>query len=72
MCHAREPVWEGIISPPKGVVLDSPDSIRQHAKGIFLQAVATRSMPPGGNLTDLPDEDRQILAAWFAGGAPGI
>jgi uncharacterized membrane protein len=72
MCHAREPVWDGIAAPPKGVMLDTPEAIRQHAKGIFLQAVATRAMPPGGNMTDLPDEDRQVLAAWFANGAPGI
>ena len=29
----------------------------------------TRAMPPGGNLTDLSEDDRKVLAAWVQGGA---
>jgi uncharacterized membrane protein len=69
MCHAAEPFWEGIAAPPKGVRLDTPEMIRKHAREIRLQATLTHAMPPG-NLTELSPEERQILAAWIAAGAP--
>lgn len=70
MCHAAEPAWDGIGVAPKGVMLDTPEHIRLHAQAIYLQAVATRAMPPGGNVTELSEEDRGILAAWVDAGAP--
>ena len=69
MCHAAEPLWEGIAAPPKGVRLDTPEMIRKHASEIRLQATLTHAMPPG-NVTELLPEERQILAAWIAAGAP--
>jgi uncharacterized membrane protein len=69
MCHMAEPAWEGIHVPPKGVVLDTPESIQAYAHEIAVQAVYTHAMPPG-NLTEIPPEERQILAAWIANGAP--
>ncbi len=69
MCHAQEPVWEGLAVAPKGVALDTPQSIKAHATQIYLQAVATNSMPPGGNLTEISVDERQVLAAWFDQGA---
>ena len=69
MCHAAEPFWEGITAPPKGVRLDTPESIRAHAGQIQLQATLSHAMPPG-NVTELSPEERQILAAWIAAGAP--
>jgi uncharacterized membrane protein len=71
MCHAAEPVWDGVGVAPKGVMLETPEQIRQHARAIWLQAVATHAMPPGGNVTELSDEDRGVLAAWVQAGAPG-
>ena len=47
MCHMREPVWAGILSPPGGVVLDSADDIQRHARLIELYAVRSDAMPPG-------------------------
>ena len=69
MCHAAEPLWEGVTVPPKGVVLETPAQIRVHARAIEMQAVATHAMPPG-NITYIEEEERQILAAWLAAGAP--
>ena len=69
MCHAAEPFWEGIVTPPKGVRLDTPEMIRKHAAQIRLQATLAHAMPPG-NLTELSPEERRILAAWIAAGAP--
>lgn len=64
MCHAREPVWEGMIVPPKGVVLETDADIAAHAREIYLQAARTRAMPPA-NLTYLEDSERRLLAAWY-------
>ena len=69
MCHAAEPFWEGIVAPPKGVRLDTPEMIRKHAREIQRQATLTHAMPPG-NITEISPEERQILAAWIAAGAP--
>jgi uncharacterized membrane protein len=69
MCHAAEPVWTGIVTAPKGVLLDSPAQIKLHAKLIDINAVRSRAMPPG-NVTEISTEDRQVLAAWLAAGAP--
>jgi uncharacterized membrane protein len=69
MCHRSEPVWPGVHTPPKGVVLDDPDSIRRHAHLIELNAVRSSAMPPG-NVTAMTPEERQVIAAWLAAGAP--
>lgn len=70
MCHTAEPVWAGIAAAPKGVKLDNPDDIKLHAKLIAINAARSSAMPPG-NVTEITPEERQILAAWFAAGAPG-
>jgi uncharacterized membrane protein len=69
MCHAAEPLWPGIAGPPKGVMLDTPEMIRLHARQIYLQAAATDAMPPG-NVTELEPGERGMLAAWYEAGAP--
>jgi uncharacterized membrane protein len=62
MCHAKEPVWEGIVTAPRGVRLDTPDDIRRHAREIEIYAVLTDAMPPG-NVTEISDADRRRIAA---------
>ncbi len=69
MCHTSEPGWPGIHGPPKGIVLDSPEAISQHARLIDINACRSSAMPPG-NITEITAQERQILAAWFAAGAP--
>ncbi|MFZ0845396.1 MAG: urate hydroxylase PuuD [Pseudolabrys sp.] len=69
MCHAAEPVWAGFVTAPKGVLLDSPEQIKLHARMIDINAVRSHAMPPG-NITDISPADRQVLAAWIAAGAP--
>jgi uncharacterized membrane protein len=70
MCHAREPVWAGIASAPKDIVLDQAERIRQHARLIDINAVRSNAMPPG-NVTEMSADERRLLAAWLAAGAPG-
>jgi uncharacterized membrane protein len=69
MCHANEPVWAGFVTAPKGVLLDSPEQIRLHARMIAINAVRSRAMPPG-NVTDITPGEREVLAAWLDAGAP--
>ena len=69
MCHAAEPLWEGMPVPPKGVVLETAEQIRLRAADIDLQAVRSHAMPPG-NITEIEPAERAVLAAWIAHGAP--
>jgi uncharacterized membrane protein len=69
MCHRGEPVWPGISTPPQGILLDTPESIRRHARLIEINAVRSRAMPPG-NVTEMTPQERAVLAAWLAAGAP--
>jgi uncharacterized membrane protein len=69
MCHAAEPVWAGIPAPPFGVMLDTPEHIKAHARLIELNAVRSNAMPPG-NITEITLAERRTLAAWLAAGAP--
>jgi uncharacterized membrane protein len=64
MCHAAEPVWEGIHWAPKGVMLDTPERIAEHALQIYLQAGVSHAMPPQ-NITELEPEDRAAIVKWF-------
>ena len=64
MCHAAEPVWEGIHWAPKGVMLDSPERIAEQASQIYLQAGVSHAMPPQ-NITELAPEDRAAIVKWF-------
>lgn len=64
MCHAREPVWDGIRWAPKGVFLETEADIARHAGDIYVQAGISHAMPPA-NVTGISDADRQVLARWF-------
>jgi uncharacterized membrane protein len=73
MCHAAEPVWDGLYWPPKGVVLETEAQIAHEAKRIALQSGYSHAMPPG-NLSYMEPEERAQIVEWFrsAGQAPGI
>jgi uncharacterized membrane protein len=70
MCHAAEPVWDGIAAAPKGIMLDSDEQIRLHAPLIDIVAVRSQAMPPG-NITEMTPQERLVLASWYSAGAPG-
>ena len=65
MCHSGEPVWNGMASPPKGVMLDTPARIVRQAEAIRLHAVTTNAMPPN-NITGMTRAERIVLAQWLA------
>ncbi|MCW1917216.1 urate hydroxylase PuuD [Rhodobacter sp. KR11] len=64
MCHAREPVQEGIHYAPKGVVLETPSDIAREARRIYEQAGLTRAMPPA-NMSYIEPEERAAIVTWF-------
>ncbi|WCR05186.1 urate hydroxylase PuuD [Paracoccus saliphilus] len=70
MCHAREPVYEGIYHAPKGLFLEAPSDIARAAREIYVQAGLTDAMPPA-NVSFMEDEERAKVIRWFraAGGA---
>ena len=63
-CHAAEPSHPAFPAAPLGVMFDSDAQIVAAAGKIYQQTVVTRSMPIG-NLTDMTDEERQVIAGWY-------
>jgi uncharacterized membrane protein len=70
MCHAAQPGWEGMITPPKGVTLETDREIAAHAREIYLQAGRSHAMPPA-NVTGVTDQERQLLASWYESATAG-
>lgn len=68
-CHAAVPSYPGFIVAPKGIVLDSADTIFGYKEQIYQQSVVTKAMPIG-NLTGMTDDERATIGAWLAQGAP--
>ena len=66
-CHSAQPRQDGFAQPPKGVMLDTAEQIVAQAAKIN-ETVTTRYMPIG-NLTQMTDDERRLIAAWFAQGA---
>jgi len=64
MCHAAEPVWEGITFTPKSVKLETDAEIAAHAREIYIQAGRSHAMPPG-NVSAITPEERRLLVAWY-------
>jgi uncharacterized membrane protein len=67
-CHSERPTYEGFSSPPKGVVLESPEEIASRADAIEAQAVQTQAMPLG-NVTGMTQAERDLLGRWVRQGA---
>ncbi|GHA05229.1 urate hydroxylase PuuD [Oceanisphaera arctica] len=61
-CHAQAPTSEMFAAAPLGIVLDSQQEILLQADHIK-QVVASKYMPLG-NMTQMTDEERDMIAAW--------
>jgi uncharacterized membrane protein len=64
MCHAAEPVWEGITTAPKGILLDSAEHIHRNLRLAARNAAWASAMPPG-NVTEMTGEERAVIAAYM-------
>ncbi|MCP4488394.1 MAG: urate hydroxylase PuuD [Gammaproteobacteria bacterium] len=63
-CHAGKPTQAGFASPPLGLVLETAGQIKQNAVKIAT-TVQSKYMPLG-NLTQMTDEERALVASWYA------
>ena len=61
MCHGEQVQM-------KNVRLDSPEGVKQHAQGIYQQAVVTKVMPLN-NATGISEAERGLIRHWFESGA---
>jgi uncharacterized membrane protein len=71
MCHAQEPTWFDTYWAPKGVRLETPWQIAQHAHTITMQAGYTHAMPPQ-NVSGITEEERAQIVDWYRAGRAGI
>ncbi|CAI8976930.1 urate hydroxylase PuuD [Pseudomonas donghuensis] len=69
VCHSAKPTSPLFSAAPAGVMLDTPQQIQQQAARIQAQAVATQIMPLG-NITQMTQQERDLIGAWVAKGAP--
>lgn len=67
-CHSPQPTFPGYAQPQAGVLLHTPADLVQNAARLYQQVVVTRIMPLG-NLTQMTDQERAVLAAWIRNGA---
>jgi uncharacterized membrane protein len=63
-CHASKPTQAGFAEAPLGLLLETEDQTRINAANIA-RVVATRYMPIG-NLTQMTDAERELVATWYA------
>ena len=69
MCHAREPLWDGMRWPPKGVVLETESDVARHAEAIYLHAGRSNAMPPPNAISTMSRENRETIIAWYKQGS---
>jgi uncharacterized membrane protein len=67
-CHAAQPTHPGFASAPLGFMVHNETLLRQHAAQVYQRAVQVKDMPIA-NLTNMTDEERALVGAWFEAGA---
>jgi uncharacterized membrane protein len=65
-CHSASPTHIAFPAAPLGVMLDTDAQIRTEASRIHQQTVVLKAMPIG-NLTEMTEEERQMIDAWYRG-----
>ncbi|MBT8766376.1 urate hydroxylase PuuD [Metapseudomonas boanensis] len=68
VCHSAKPTSPMFTAAPGGVMLDTPQQIQMLAPKIQAQAVASQIMPLG-NITQMTQEERDLIGRWIAQGA---
>lgn len=67
-CHSASPTHGAFPAAPLGLMYDTPQQIRALAPRIYNTVWASRTMPLG-NLTQITEEERFLIGAWFYQGA---
>ena len=68
VCHSAKPTSPLFSAAPAGVMFDTPEQIRLQAARIQAQAVASQIMPLG-NITQMTQQERELVGAWITQGA---
>jgi uncharacterized membrane protein len=68
VCHSAKPTSPLFSAAPGGVMFDTPQQIQQQAARIQAQSVATQIMPLG-NITQMTQQERDLIGAWINQGA---
>nr|WP_277933568.1 MULTISPECIES: urate hydroxylase PuuD [unclassified Pseudomonas] len=68
VCHSAKPTSPLFSTAPAGVMFDTPQQIQQLAPRIQAQAVASQIMPLG-NITQMTQQERDLIGTWINQGA---
>jgi uncharacterized membrane protein len=68
VCHSATPSSPMFSAPPAGFILDTPEQIKAQAAKIHAQSVASQIMPLG-NITQMTQDERDLIGAWIDQGA---
>ena len=68
VCHSAKPTSPLFSTAPAGVMFDTPAQIQQQAARIQAQAVASQIMPLG-NITQMTQQERDLIGSWINQGA---
>ncbi|HCG38571.1 MAG: hypothetical protein BCV62_15555 [Pseudomonas sp. K35] len=68
VCHSAQPSSPLFSAAPAGVMFDTAEQIREQAAKIHAQTVASQIMPLG-NITQMTQDERDLLGDWIAKGA---
>jgi len=68
-CHSARPTDDMFHEPPNGVKFDTKQEIAGAIAKIKLMAVDSNAMPLG-NKTQMTEQERALIRAWIAEGAP--
>ncbi|MDB6145481.1 MAG: rane protein [Pseudomonas sp.] len=68
VCHSANPTSPLFSAAPAGVMFDTPQEIQQMAPRIQAQAVVSQVMPLG-NITQMTQQERDLIGAWIDKGA---
>ena len=68
VCHSAKPTSPLFSAAPAGVMFDTPEQIKLEAPRIQAQAVASQIMPLG-NITQMTQQERDLIGAWINQGA---
>jgi uncharacterized membrane protein len=67
-CHSATPTQAGFPVAPLGMMMDTPEQISAKKDSIYERSVVLKTMPIG-NITQMTDEERGIIGAWYEAGA---
>lgn len=68
VCHSARPTSQLFSTAPAGVMFDTAEQIKQMAPRIQAQAVTSQIMPLG-NITQMTQQERELIGAWVTTGA---